>query len=226
MEIIEALIHFLEQLAEEVPVEIFAFVGSFIEELVAPIPSPVVMTLAGTMVASQGSPFWYLFVVAVIAAIGKTLAAIILYFVADKTEDVILSRVGRYIGVTHKQVAHIGDRFHDTPKDYVTLLLIRSTPIIPSAPISLICGLIALPIKLFIISTYFGTIVRDFVYLYIGFTGLGAAEEITGGIEGASSIITILMGLIGAGIFAVILYKKYIAPRKSSDTDPKDAREN
>lgn len=219
MNIIETLIHLLQQLAEHVPVELFAFIGSFIEELIAPIPSPVVMTVSGTMVAANGSPFWYLFIVAVIAAIGKTIGAIILYFVADKGEDIILSKVGRFIGVTHKQVEHIGDRFQGTPRDYVTLLVIRSTPIIPSAPISLICGLIALPKKLFIISTFFGTIVRDFVYLYIGYTGIGAAEEIANGIEGASSIITIVMGLIGVGIFGWILYRKYFSSKKALDVD-------
>lgn len=216
MNIVETLIDLLEQLAEHVPVELFAFFGSFIEELIAPIPSPIVMTLSGTMVASNGSPFWYLFIVAIIAAIGKTIGAIILYFVADKAEDMILVRLGRYIGVTHKQIEQIGDRFQGTPRDYATLLVIRSTPIIPSAPISLICGLIALPKRLFIISTFFGTIIRDFVYLYIGYTGLSAAEEITHGIEGASSIITIALGLVGVGIFAWILYRKYFS--KSAST--------
>lgn len=219
MNIVETLINLLEQLAEHVPVELFAFFGSFIEELIAPIPSPIVMTLSGTMVESNGSPFWYLFVVAVIAAIGKTIGAIVLYLIADKAEDFILVKLGRYIGVTHKQIEQIGDRFQGTPRDYATLLVIRSTPIIPSAPISLICGLIALPKRLFIISTFFGTIIRDFVYLYIGFTGLSAAEEITHGIEGTSSIITILLGLVGVGIFAWILYRKYFSSRRDSSSE-------
>ncbi len=214
MRMIQILIDWLEQLAAHVPVELFAFLGSCIEELIAPIPSPVVMTLAGSMAATNGSPFWYLLVIAVIASFGKTIASIILYVIADKTEDVVLSKAGRYIGITHKQIEQIGNRFNGTARDYVTLLIIRSTPIIPSAPISLICGMIAIPKKLFIISTFFGTIIRDFVYLYIGFTGLAAAEQITHGIEGASSIITIALGLIGIGIFAWILYRKYFSSKK------------
>lgn len=217
MEIIEKLIDLLEQLAEHVPVELFAFVGSFIEELIAPIPSPVVMTLSGSMVAANNSPFWYLFVIAVIAAIGKTLGAIILFIVADKTEDVVVSKFGRYVGITEGQIEKIGARFQGTARDYITLLVIRSTPIIPSAPISLLCGLIGLPRKLFVTSTFFGTIVRDFIYLYIGYTGLGAAEEIIEGIEGASSIITIILGLIGIGIFAYIVYRKYFSSTKKLD---------
>lgn len=67
--------------------------------------------------------------------------------------------------------------------------------------------------RLFITSTFFGTIVRDFVYLYIGFTGAGAATEIIDGIEGASSIVTIVLALIGMGILGFILYKKYAQPK-------------
>lgn len=225
MDIIQYTIDLLEQLAEHVPVELFAFVGSFVEELIAPIPSPVVMTLAGTMVAATGAAWWYLFVVAVIAAVGKTLGAIILYIIADKAEDVILSKVGRYIGVTHKQVEQVGARFTGRPRDYVTLLIIRSTPIIPSAPISVICGLIALPKKLFIISTFFGTIVRDFIYLYIGYTGLSAAEGIIEGIEGISDIITLVLGGIGLAIFAWIVYRKYFTKPKTTHTTPDEPKD-
>src|SRR5690606_15357889 len=137
---------------------------------------------------------------------------------ADKTEDLLLSRVGKYIGITHEQVEKIGDRFQGTARDYVTLLVIRSTPIIPSAPISLICGLIDLPKRLFILSTFFGTIIRDFVYLYIGFTGASAAADIIDGIEGASSIVTIILALIGAAIFGYIVYKKHFTSKKRKAT--------
>lgn len=217
MNIIEKLITFLEQLAEHVPVELFAFFGSIIEELIAPIPSPVVMTLSGSMVEANGSAFWYLFVIALIAAAGKTIGSIILFVIADKAENIILTRMGKYIGVTHKQVEQIGDRFQGTPRDYVTLLAIRSTPIIPSAPISLICGLIGLPKRLFITSTFFGTIIRDFVYLYIGFTGASAATQIIDGIEGASSIVTIVLAIIGMGILGFIVYKKYSSANQKAE---------
>lgn len=77
--------------------------------------------------------------------------------------------------------------------------------------------LIALPKKLFITSTFFGTILRDFVYLYIGFSGLSAAAVIVDGIKDASSIITIILGLIGVGIFTWTLCKKYFSSNKLLD---------
>jgi membrane protein DedA with SNARE-associated domain len=183
-----------------------------LEELIAPIPSPFVMTIAGSMAAAQSSPFWYLFVIAVIAAAGKTLAAIILFIVADKAEDVVLKRIGKFIGVTHEQVKRLGERFTGRPRDYVTLFIIRATPIIPSAPISLICGLLGLPKKLFIVTTFFGTIVRDFIYLYIGYYSIEAATTLIEGIEGTSSIVTIILAVIALAIFGWILYRKYRKP--------------
>lgn len=210
---VEAVLGFIQRLSEQVPVELFAPLASFIEELIAPIPSPFVMTLAGSMAAAQNSPFIYLFVIAAIAAVGKTLASLILFIIADKAEDVILSKLGRFIGVTHEQVLHFGKRFTGRPRDYVTLFLIRATPIIPSAPVSLICGVLGLQKKMYIISTYFGTIVRDFIYLYIGYTGIEAANALTHGLEGASSVITIIMAVIAAGIAVWIALRKYNAYR-------------
>lgn len=224
MNIVEAVIDFLKQLALQVPVELFALVGSFLEEVFAPIPSPLVMTLSGTMVASDGLPFLYLFVIAVIAAVGKTAGSMVLYLIADKAENLIMTKLGRYVGVTHKQVEQVGARFHGTPRDYITLILIRATPIIPSSPISLICGLIALPKKLYAISTFVGTIVRDFIYLYIGYTGIAAAEQIINGIDSASSVVTIILGVAGVGVLGYIAYRKYIAPKRQKNITPKPTK--
>ena len=212
----DTLLRWLEQLSENVPVELFAPIASFIEELIAPIPSPFVMTLSGSMAAAQGSPFWYLLVIAAIAAVGKLLASLILYIVADKAEDVILSKMGKFIGVSHEQVENFGKRFTGSRRDYITLFLIRAAPFIPSAPVSLIAGVLALPKKLYIISTYFGTIVRDFIYLYIGYTGIEAANAIIHGFEGASSIVTIIMAVVALGILAWILIRKYKKTRDNA----------
>ncbi len=218
---LESILQFIEQLSSYVSVEVFAFIASFLEELIAPIPSPFVMTIAGSMAAAQGSPFWYLLVIAVIAAAGKTLGAIIWYLIAEKTEDVVLGKVGRYVGLTHKQVEQFGARFSGRKRDYITLFIIRATPIIPSAPISILAGFLSIPKKVFIITTYFGTIVRDFIYLYIGFTGIAAANALVDGIEGVSSIITILMAVVAFGIGVWIIVRKYRSKQSTKASETK-----
>lgn len=204
--------------------ELFTFFGAILEEVIAPIPSPFVMTLAGSVAQSQGNAFWYLFVLAVIGATGKTLGSAILYWLADKVEDLVLSRLGKFIGITHEEVEKFGQKLSGTRRDFVTLLVIRSTPVIPSAPISLICGFIKVDFKQFITATFFGTIVRDFVYLYFGYTSLEAAATLLDGMDGIESIITVLMALVGAAVVGWIIYKKKFA--KSTDASDDDDQSN
>jgi membrane protein DedA with SNARE-associated domain len=165
--VLETLLDYFERFSERVPLEVFAFLGSFFEEVIAPVPSPFIMTLAGSIAKSQGHAFWYLFVVAIIAAAGKTLGAGVLYVVADRSEDVLMSRVGRFVGISSAEVERFGARLSGSRRDFLVLLLIRSTPVIPSAPISIICGFIKVHPRMFLIATFFGTIVRDLSLIHI-----------------------------------------------------------
>jgi membrane protein DedA with SNARE-associated domain len=216
--VVQNILDLFEKYAELVPLQVFVFFGAFLEEVIAPIPSPFVMTLAGSVAQSQGYAFWYLFVVATIASTGKTIGAIFLYWLADKAEDLVLSRFGKFVGITHKEVEKFGQKLSGTNRDFLTLLVIRSTPVIPSAPVSLICGFIKVDKKQFIVATFLGTIIRDFVYLYFGYTSLEAAASIVDGIEGAQSLITIALALVGAAVVGWIIYKK-----KFSDDDKNES---
>ena len=171
------------------------------------------MTLVGSIAESQGSPFWYLIVIALIAAAGKTVGSILLYFLADKVEDVVLSRVGKFVGITHAEVEKFGQRFSGHRRDFFTLLAIRATPIIPSAPISLVCGFVRIDFKYFVTATFIGTIIRDFVYLYFGYTSIQSAEELMQGLEGIESIMQIVLAGIGALIVGWIIYRRKFSHR-------------
>ena len=126
----------------------------------------------------------------------------------DKVEDVVLSRVGKFVGITHAEVEKFGQRFSGHRRDFFTLLAIRATPIIPSAPISLVCGFVRIDFKYFVTATFIGTIIRDFVYLYFGYTSIQAAEELMQGLEGIESIMQIVLAGIGALIVGWIIYRR------------------
>lgn len=205
----ETLLRYYEIYADRVPLELYVLAGSFIEEVIAPIPSPFVMTLAGTLTQSQGRPFWYLFVVAVIAALGKTLGGSVLYWIADKAEDVLFYRISGWAGIGKGEIEKLGKRLSSGGwKDWAVLLGIRSTPVIASAPISVICGFLKVRFRLFVITTFFGSIVRDFIYLYIGFTTLNTANSLTEGLSGMETIIQISTAVSGLLFLAWIIYKR------------------
>lgn len=214
MQIFDNLITYIESLAYKIPLELFVLFGSFIEEIIAPIPSPIVMVLAGSLAHAQNHGVVYLFWLALFGAIGKTAGAYILYFVADKLEDVVIHKFGKYIGVTHKEIESIGSKLNGGWQDNVFLFVARALPIIPSAPVSLGCGLIKINKRTFLTSTFAGTYVRDLLYLYLGYLGLGNYKEIADGFEGIESIgkILLFISLVGIVVWA------YLHRRKNSKT--------
>ena len=208
MDLINNAVKLLEAQATRVPLELFVLMGSFIEEVVAPIPSPFVMTLSGSIAKAQGQLFLYLFILAAVGALGKTLGAWILYIIADKAEDVIVTKYGKFFGVSHREIESIGKRFNKGWQDNVFLFLARATPIIPSAPISVVCGLIKLNIKTYIFSTFLGTTVRNMLFLYVGYVGLSSYEHIVEGLDSVESIVQLLIGIIILGFIVWSYYKR------------------
>lgn len=199
---LDSLIH-IEKFANQIPLELFVTIGSLLEELIAPIPSPAVMTTSGSLLHSQGYHISYILILALLSSLGKTLGSIIFYKVSDKAEDILLGKFGKFIGISHKSVEHIGKHFNGTHKDFFVLLLLRALPVVPSTPTSVLCGIIKLNLKTFTLATFVGNIIRGLFFLYIGYTGISTLNN---GIEGIESLVTLAI----AGIIGIVIIYSYI----------------
>ncbi len=164
----EILLSFIHTL----PLEVFVFVASFVEEVIAPIPSPTVMVLSGSFAKVQGYAPFALILLALIGALGKTIGALVVYFITHRAEDLVMRKFGTFFGVTHADVATLGSKLGNGFRDYFILTVFRALPFIPSVVVSVGCGLLKVPLPLFIASTFLGTIVRDGFYLYAGYVGV------------------------------------------------------
>lgn len=205
---VETMIAWLEQLASLVSIELFALLGSFIEELVAPIPSPIIMTMAGSIAQAQSKALPYLVVIAMISAFAKTLAGWLLYFVADVAEDWFMTRFGKFFGVSHEEIERIGAYISGGWKDSLVLFALRSIPVMPSSPISVTCGAIKINIKTFLAATFFGSIIRSFFFLYLGYTGLEASRGVLEGLDSLETVFKILFVVVLLAVFFWALYKR------------------
>jgi membrane protein DedA with SNARE-associated domain len=210
MQIFEKLLESLINLANHIPIEIYSIIGPFIEEIVSPIPSPLVMASAGSIAAAQNKTWVYLVYLALLGSIGKTIASWILYFIADKFEDLALSKFGKFVGITHKEVEKIGSYFNGTKKDFLVILLSRAIPIIPSSPISIVSGIVKIKISTYLTGTFLGTIIRNMFYLYFGFAGLNAYKQT---LEGLDSLESIMQILIAFALLALMVWL-FIQKRK------------
>jgi membrane protein DedA with SNARE-associated domain len=206
MSVLESLIH---SLAYALPLELFVTLGSFLEEVIAPIPSPSIMVIAGSFGVLQGYGYGGLALLVLLASIGKTIGGFTMYMIARKVKDAALNTFGGYIDVTEEDIVRFGNRFTGTPRDYALYIFLRSVPIIPSILLSFGSGVVHLPIRLFLIGTFFGTIVRDTFYIIVGYAGTEILHRNLENASGAESFMQYLaIGGITIGIFYLIMRRR------------------
>lgn len=163
--------------AQSLPLGVFAFVASAIEEIIAPIPSPTVMVVTGSFAHFQGYSAFGLIPLALIAALGKTFGAIVVYEIARRAEYFIMRMMGAFFNVTEADVTKLGSKLGKGKKDYVFLTFLRALPIMPSVVVSVGSGVLKVAFPLFIVSTFLGTIIRDSFYLYAGYFSIAAFQK-------------------------------------------------
>lgn len=203
----QAFINWLESLAQQVPVTWFVAIGAIVEEVLAPIPSPFVMMLGGSIAASQGNTLWFLFWLALVGALSKTFGSIIIYVIADKAEDVMIDKFGKFLGISSEETEGLGKFLSNGRKQAWVIFLLRALPIMPTAPVSVIAGVIKIDLKQYLFGTFTGLIVRNLIYLYLGFTSIGALESLSEGFDSLEKIGYFILAIF-AGLVLLWMYRK------------------
>ncbi len=199
--------------AMEIPIPIFVFFASLVEEIIPPIPAFPVMLMAGTFAKLQDYHLLTLPLLALVSALGKTIGAIAVYKVMNRLEKTFFARFGNILKIQAEDLEKFGKRLGNGLLDYLILISLRSFPLVPSTLISISSGLLKIPLRLFVITTFVGTIFRDGLYLYLGFMGTGIFRKHIAGHE------HLLLTLKLIALFLVIAYfvYLYLAYRKNAN---------
>lgn len=190
-------------------VEWFTFFGALIEEVVAPIPSPVILTAAGSIAAAQGHPFSHLFVLAFVGAVGKTIGALIVYGAAYALGSVFVQRFGHLLGVGQSDVDVLRAKLGVGWKQLSSLTFLRALPIMSSMILSVGCGAVRVPLAMYVVSTVVGTIIRNFFYLYVGYSGVAAYHALIDGLDSIESAIQIAIGAFVLCFLAWLYWRRH-----------------
>jgi len=209
--LVNPLIETLYWLAHYFPLPVFAFLGAFIEEIIAPIPSPFVMALMGSLAAVKDVTLMYAILLILIGALGKTIGGLIIYVVADKGEEVLVKEFGKFLGISSRDIENIGKRLNKGWKDDVVLFLLYAMPMIPSAPVSIVCGLVKINMRTYLTSAFLGAMTKNAFYFYLGHTGVYALEAINQGAGGWE-----MFGYVLIAVITVIFVSIYFLRRKSN----------
>ncbi len=149
------------------------FLAAFIEEVIAPIPSAIVLTTSGFIFLSS-SVFPYPFIptlffyVALPAALGMTVGSLLVYSIAYLFGKPAIDRFGSYLGLSWHDIERTEVKLSRTTMDELLLLLFRIFPFVPNTAVNALCGLLRLSLKRYLIITIIGTFIRAVLLASLG----------------------------------------------------------
>jgi membrane protein DedA with SNARE-associated domain len=196
--------------------QISVFIGVMIEQIIVPIPSPMIIMGAGAILIPPGLSIPHAFlqilwVIVLPGSIATTLGSYIGYLISFYGGKALVIRLERFLDVDWNQIERLEKRFQGK-KEALSIFLSRAIPVFPISLVSIFAGLLRIPIRPFTLFTFLGSIFRT---LFLGFFGwwIGATyEKAASRLDSVETIISIFM-LIGMGVAFAYLYHKF---RRSS----------
>jgi len=206
---IESLVHFVQ--VSILPWGAMGvFVASVIEEVIAPIPSALVMTMSGflfvTGPVSAKAILALIFKVAIPAALGVTLGSYAIYYAAKFGGKFLIEKWGRYLGLYWSDIEKMQNKLGGTRKDELIIAIARIIPFVPSVAISAFCGILEMNVFKYFVISFVGVFLRGIVLGALGWQVGNVYEKYA---QTFSSIEnTVLISTIFAlGVFIVLKYR-------------------
>jgi membrane protein DedA with SNARE-associated domain len=207
-------VDFFEHLIHIIPLELFVFIGTVIDEIISPIPAFIVLIPAGVAAHLQEFPFWYLAILGIISAVARMLAGYVLYLLADKFEDILFARGRKFFGTSHADMEGFGKKLSTRKpiQSWLALFTMHALPVFPGVLLSLGSGFIRLRVDIFLTSTLAGSFFSALFFLILGYTGTQTAT-LLGQLDQTTQIFTIIV-LVTLATWGLVIYIKKRRPSK------------
>lgn len=184
------------------------FLASVIEEVIAPIPSALVMTMSGFLLVagpvSLNTISDLIFKVALPSAFGVTIGSLFVFYVAKYGGKFIIEKWGKYLGLYLEDINKIQQKFSDTNRDELFIGFARVIPIVPSVAISAFCGILQMGLIKYFIITFVGVFLRGIILGIIGWQVGNVYTKYASFISSIESVVLISTGVV---ILAFIVLK-------------------
>ena len=209
---INAIIDYIESIVVQYGA-LGVFIASFIEQIVAPIPSALVPMMAGFFLIPAQVPFLdallqSMLVVGLPVALGMTFGSLVIYSLGYLGGRPAIEKTKKWLGLSWDQVEKAKKKMNNSWKDEIALFFLWLIPIIPGAVIAALCGIVRYPVFKYIPIVICALFLRTTV---VGLIGWQAGElyyvnlERIAVIEDYILIGFIFLALVGIGF---LFYKK------------------
>lgn len=192
--------------------QLAVFIGVMIEQIIVPIPSPLIIMGAGALLilpelSIPQAFLQILWIIVLPGSIASTLGSYIGYTLSYYGGKALVIRLRRFLEVDWEQIERLEKRFQGK-KEAWSIFLSRAIPVFPISLISIFAGLLRIPIRPFTLYTFLGSIARCF---FLGFFGwwVGATyEKVATHLDSLETLVSVLI-LIGMVITFGYLYYKF-----------------
>ena len=186
------------------------FVASVIEEVIAPIPSPLIITMSGFLFVtgplSWSTIYALIFKVAIPAALGVTLGSYTIYFIARFGGKFFIEKWGKYIGLYWTDIEKFQNRLSGTRRDEIFIGIARVIPFVPSVAISAFCGILEMNVFKYFIISFVGVFFRGIILGILGWQVGNVYEKYAQTISSIENTVLISTVFV-IGVFIVLKYK-------------------
>lgn len=188
------------------------FLATLLEEIVSPIPSPLVPLTAGFfLLPADGSYFdiaWKaLFLISFPVASGVTLGSSAVYGLGYWGGKPAIEKNKKWFGISWEGIERAEARLTRGRGDEITLFTLRILPVVPGIAISGFCGIVRYPLKTFVIITFLGAMIRAFMLGVVGWSAGSAYQKYSEAITAVEKTGLAIL-IVAAAFFLVVLFLK------------------
>lgn len=196
----------IELVAEHGVIAVMA--GMVIEEVIVPIPSPIIPMAAGFLIIEASTiPTAILqafFLIALPASVASVISSYFVFGIAFYGGKPVLEKYGRYLDVTWEEVQHF-ERHFDSGSEKYYVALFRAVPIVPLSLVSGSAGLFRMDWKEYGVWSFIGMMPRNFSLAMIGWWVKDDAIALASQIDTVSTGVAVA---VAGTVVAIIVYRK------------------
>ncbi len=191
--------------------QLSVFVGVMIEQIIVPIPSPLIIVGAGAILVSPGlsvpNAFLQIFWIIVLpGAIASTLGSYIGYMISYYGGKSLVLRFQRFLDVDWEEIGNLEKRFQGK-KEAIAIFFSRAIPVFPISLVSIFAGLLRVPLKPFTVYTFLGSTFRCCFLASVGWWIGATYEKVATRLNSTETFVSILMLIGMVGVLAYLYYK-------------------
>lgn len=149
------------------------FVATLIEEVISPIPSPLISLAAGFFLLSPElslveATVRSVLVIAVPVSIGISIGSAVVYAIGYFGGKPVIDTTKRWTGIKWEDIERVEARLTRGSGDEIALFVLRLIPIVPGVAVSGLAGIIRYPFRTFAFITFVGSFLRAFLLGLVG----------------------------------------------------------